>query len=153
MDHTCLLCRCICTSVTETHLCVPCSFSFLVLCICNEPEYLTEKDYGHTFLPLCAAQVTIESYTKETMPPDWILPTESVTLNIKWILPDKHMICGVKHYAKEAYLLLPPFLTFTMETRQSVNWWPWSVSIMGHAHHCSLLNIPDHDAMLMQSPD
>lgn len=94
IDHTCLLCRCIYTNVTETHLstfvepvpsvrCVcPAAFFFLVLCICNEPEYLTEKDCGHTYWPLCAAQVTIESYTKETMPPDWILPTESLTFEV-----------------------------------------------------------------------
>lgn len=65
---------------------------------------------------VCAAQDTIESDTKETMPPDWILPTESFTFEVfqhKMDLAWQRHDSGVKHCTSKAYLLLPLFLKFT----------------------------------------
>lgn len=110
------LCRCIYTTVTQTHFCqtsmecvCPAACFSGVLWICNEAECLTRKDYGHTFLPLCASQVLHKANNASRLNS---AHRKSHFWSPKWILPDKDMISGVEHDTKTAYLSLPLFPYF-----------------------------------------
>lgn len=83
-----------------------------------------EKDYRHKFLVLRAAQVTMESHTKGTMPPEWIQPTESFTfegfehkMELAWQSRD---LGGETSYKESLFAVATfPYLL----TTQSASWW------------------------------
>lgn len=96
-------------------------FFWCYVSVINQNTWSLDRDRLPTSsLVLCSAQVTIESYTKETMPPEWVVPTESFTFEVFQRKMDpawQRQDLGVKYCTRKAYLPLPLFLNFSTETK------------------------------------
>lgn len=110
------LCRCIYSSVTQTHFCrtslecvCPAACFSGVLWICNEANAWQGKI---TDTHLCISSHNRVLHKANNASRLNSAHRKSHFWSLKWILPDKDMISGVEHNTKTAYLSLPLFPYF-----------------------------------------